>query len=81
MTLASKSFDVAPQCRATDRDKHGCVGSNGFAWCSRKNACVRPWELGRKMGFDLVGDGFDRFCSSRSQQNCQQRLNVHGNEE
>jgi hypothetical protein len=46
-----------------DRDAHGCIGSAGYLWCARENACARPWELAKTKGFDLKDDGFARYCA------------------
>merc|ERR1712100_860350 len=26
------------------RDAHGCLGSAGFSWSDKAQACLRPWE-------------------------------------
>jgi len=50
----------------SDRDAHGCIGSAGYAWCARENACVRSWELAKEQGFDLSeADAFGRYCTAR----------------
>jgi hypothetical protein len=28
-----------------DKDRHGCMPSAGYQWCSKENKCVRSWEL------------------------------------
>jgi hypothetical protein len=53
----------APRVGA-DRDEQGCIGSAGYAWCARENACVRPWELARREGFELSAAALKRYCAS-----------------
>ena len=47
-----------------DRDAHGCIGSAGYTWCAREDACVRPWELAAQRGF-AKGDAaaFAEYCA------------------
>lgn len=47
-----------------DRDAHGCIGSAGYAWCARENACVRPWELLRRKGKEPDEAEFRAWCSA-----------------
>jgi hypothetical protein len=52
----------APPPRAVggERDEHGCLGAAGYTWCTRENACVRPWELAAEKGFKL--EAFQHYC-------------------
>jgi len=50
-----------------DRDAHGCIGSAGYAWCARKKACVRPWELLRREGREVSEAEFRARCSGTRQ--------------
>jgi uncharacterized lipoprotein YbaY len=52
----------------SDRDEFGCIRSAGYVWCARENACVRPWELARKKGFEPGEDAFHQYCTSADQQ-------------
>jgi len=52
-----------PAAVGADRDAHGCIGSAGYAWCAKENACVRPWELARQKGFEAGLDHFKRYCA------------------
>ena len=47
----------------SDRDAHGCIGSAGYTWCVRENACVRPWELASQKGFESGEEAFRAYCS------------------
>jgi putative lipoprotein len=51
----------------SDRDEFGCIRSAGYVWCGRENACVRPWELARKKGFEPGEDAFRQYCTSDDQ--------------
>jgi hypothetical protein len=55
-----------PSVVGADRDAHGCIGSAGYTWCAQQSACVRPWELAREKGFELVDEAFERFCSGKA---------------
>lgn len=48
-----------------DRDAHGCIGSAGYAWCARENACVRPWELAAERGFEGSPAAFQAHCDAQ----------------
>lgn len=37
------------------KDKHGCVASAGYTWCSVQERCIRLWEEG--IGLSAVGAG------------------------
>jgi len=50
-----------------DRDAHGCIGSAGYAWCARENACVRPWELLRRERKEPDAAEFRARCSATRQ--------------
>lgn len=38
-----------------DKDRHGCVASAGYTWCSVQKRCIRLWEEGIKLS--AVGAG------------------------
>lgn len=44
------------------RDAHGCIGSAGYRWCARENACVRMWELAKQKGFANDPSAFAAYC-------------------
>lgn len=46
-----------------DRDAHGCIGSAGYRWCAREQACVRPWELAADRRLPDVPDAVERYCA------------------
>jgi hypothetical protein len=48
-----------------DRDAHGCIGSAGYSWCEREQACVRSWELAASKGFANSAEGFDQYCAGK----------------
>ena len=48
-----------------DRDAHGCIGSAGYTWCAREQACVRSWELAASKGFANSVEGFDQYCVAK----------------
>jgi hypothetical protein len=52
----------APRVGA-DRDEHGCIASAGYTWCAREHACVRPWELAGRQGFELSPASIRRYCA------------------
>lgn len=54
---------IPPVAVGADRDQHGCIGSAGYAWCAREKACVRPWVLAGKKGFESNTKAFERYCS------------------
>jgi hypothetical protein len=56
-----------PPLPGADRDAHGCIGSAGYAWCARKKACVRPWELLRREGREVSEAEFRAKCSGTRQ--------------
>ncbi|RJX30854.1 MAG: cupin domain-containing protein [Oxalobacter sp.] len=47
-----------------ERDAHGCIGSAGYRWCARENACVRPWELAKQKDFPLSAENIEAYCAS-----------------
>lgn len=53
-----------PEMVGNDKDEHGCIGSAGYAWCARENACVHPWELASEKGFINERQGFDAYCAA-----------------
>lgn len=58
-----KVRESAPAVVGADRDEHGCIGSAGYAWCSREQSCVRSWELARAKGFENSFKAFGEYCS------------------
>ena len=36
-----------------DRDKHNCIKSAGYTWCQALGMCVRPWEVGCPLIYDI----------------------------
>jgi len=36
-----------------DRDKHNCIKSAGYTWCQALGICVRPWEVGCPLIYDM----------------------------
>ena len=55
---------AAPAIVGNDRDAHGCIGSAGYAWCARDNACVRPWELAAARGLEAGEAAFRAYCDT-----------------
>lgn len=37
------------QITGNDRDEHGCIPSAGYQWSTLKQACIRPFDLSRRM--------------------------------
>lgn len=33
-----------PKPIGEEKNKHGCLGAEGYRWCPSKNECVRVWE-------------------------------------
>jgi len=60
----SDSTPGAPALVGGDRDAHGCIASAGYSWCTRENACVRPWELAREKKLPEGFEAFQRHCES-----------------
>lgn len=56
--------EPAPPVVGGDRDAHGCIGSAGYQWCTRAQACVRSWELAEQKGFERSPEAFDRYCGT-----------------
>lgn len=52
-----------PPVTGADRDAQGCIGSAGYSWCEKEQACVRPWELAQQRGFDSTEANFRDYCS------------------
>ncbi|MBW8192869.1 hypothetical protein K0504_17665 [Neiella marina] len=52
----------SPMAQGADEDEFGCIGSAGYQWCARTNACERPWLLAEQEGFDNTKAGFDAYC-------------------
>ena len=46
----------------SDRDAHSCIGSAGYRWCAKENACVRSWELATAKGFPNDPSAFAAYC-------------------
>ena len=63
-TSASRPGPARQPLPGADRDAHGCIGSAGYAWCARENACVRPWELLRRKGKEPDEAEFRAWCSA-----------------
>lgn len=55
---------IIPQRVGGDRDAHDCIGSAGYRWCAKENACMRPWELATEKQFENSPSGFDSYCSA-----------------
>lgn len=59
----SSKPEPAPLLVGGDHDAHGCIGSAGYSWCSRENACVRSWELAQQHGFANSFEAFKSYCT------------------
>jgi len=66
MVRRQSQSQTPPVAVGADRDSHGCIGSAGYSWCEREKACVRPWELASKKGFELNVKEFERYCAGVS---------------
>ena len=55
----TKSLPAVP---GSDRDEHGCVPSAGYRWCDRTQQCERPWELGKREGFENTAEAYEAWC-------------------
>jgi len=53
-----------PAIVGTDRDEHGCIGSAGYSWCARENACRRPWELAQEKQFANSAEAYSNYCAT-----------------
>ncbi len=53
-----------PPMPGSDRDEHGCIGSAGYSWCAKENACVRSWELASSQGFPNTQEAFTSYCGT-----------------
>ena len=47
-----------------DRDRHGCLGSGGYAWCPAIGECVRSWELAEERGLEPTPEAVAAFCTA-----------------
>lgn len=54
---------TTPDIVGNDRDEHGCIGSAGYVWCAKEQACVRPWELTAAKGLPNLESAFQAYCS------------------
>jgi hypothetical protein len=52
----------AVQIVGNDRDAHGCIGSAGYVWCAKEQACVRPWELTAAKGLPNLESAVTGYC-------------------
>jgi len=52
-----------PRAVGSDRDAHGCIGSAGYSWCAREQACARPWELAAEKKFESNPEAFTHYCT------------------
>ena len=52
----------SPPVVGGDRDAHGCIGSAGYQWCAREQACVRSWELAEQKSLERSPEAFNRYC-------------------
>lgn len=59
---ASPANQGAPNMVGNDRDAHGCIGSAGYVWCAKENACVRPWELTAEKGLPNIESAVQGYC-------------------
>lgn len=60
---SSSGDEARPPMPGSDRDEHGCIGSAGYQWCARENACVRSFELAPERGFENSQEAFAAYCS------------------
>jgi hypothetical protein len=62
--LSACTKELAPQPLAgSNKDVHGCIGSAGYLWCDKENACVRPWELAKDKGLKNTEGYVKDYCS------------------
>ena len=61
-TSGGSTVSDSPSTVGSDRDEHGCIGSAGYRWCSRTEACERPWEIAEKAGFANTSTEFEEYC-------------------
>jgi len=43
--VSSSSTDDANELLGGEYDVDGCLSSDGYSWCEKRNECVRSWEL------------------------------------
>jgi len=43
--VSSSSTDDANELLGGEYDFDGCLSSDGYSWCEKRNECVRSWEL------------------------------------
>ena len=60
-SVISTGSDSQPTV-GSDRDANGCIGSAGYRWCARTEACERPWEIAEKAGFSNTPDEVEKYC-------------------
>eukprot|EP01088_Endostelium_zonatum_P014012 TRINITY_DN290_c0_g1_i2.p1 TRINITY_DN290_c0_g1~~TRINITY_DN290_c0_g1_i2.p1 ORF type:complete len:260 (+),score=56.31 TRINITY_DN290_c0_g1_i2:315-1094(+) len=48
----------------SQQDEFGCSTSSGYAWCSKENKCVRPWELVKEKGISADTASFNTYCAT-----------------
>lgn len=61
--LPPQPVPVQPRAVGSDRDAHGCIGSAGYRWCAREQACARPWELAAEKKLAATAEAFNRYCT------------------
>lgn len=61
-TPSAPAAGEAVQIVGNDRDEHGCIGSAGYVWCAKENACVRPWELTAAKGLPNLESALAGYC-------------------
>ncbi|MDG1064810.1 MAG: amidohydrolase [Luminiphilus sp.] len=50
----------------SDSDSNGCIGSAGYQWCEKQDACVRPWEIVAAVSSGAATDSARAFAEQCS---------------
>lgn len=48
----------------SDRDAHGCIASAGFIWCTKENACVKPWDYAAGVSIPNTLEAVNSYCGN-----------------
>lgn len=64
--LASASVaDPADAVILPAKDAYGCVGEEGYSWCTKLKQCVRPSKILIENNLELTPENFHEFCQTK----------------
>lgn len=61
------AIDPADAVKLSSKDAYGCIGEEGYSWCTKLNQCVRPSKVLIANNLELTAENFHEFCQNKTQ--------------